>query len=76
MIATDRIDENEIIDVMRDLGMNRVDAERFIIERRMDLTNDIVFIPSLSEEERQKIGFGKTLRKVMAELGELDDAAG
>jgi hypothetical protein len=66
--------EIEVEEVMRKYGVNRGEAGVIVGNLHGDLTNDIEYVPPLTEKERKELGVGKTIRESMAERGELEDA--
>jgi hypothetical protein len=62
----------EIDSVAREQGIDRDEAAIVVAMRHGDLVGDVLFVGPQTEEEKRKRR--RTLRQVMEELGELDDA--
>lgn len=67
--------EQEVESVMRERGMDRAEATVIVWLKHGETygDGDILIAPKLSPEQRQRLGLGRSLRQVMADLGELDE---
>jgi hypothetical protein len=67
-MMTDEIEE-EIATVMREQGVDRIEAQTIVGTRRGELhgDNDILFIHPLTEEQRRWLGLGRSIHEVVAE---------
>jgi hypothetical protein len=60
--------EQEILAVIRERGVDRIEAETTVGMRRGELLgdNDILVLRRLTDEQKRRLGLGRTIQEVVA----------